>query len=166
MARPQPTLKRFLKTLTDAGLSGLVLTVANISSSSIHPDSDVAAVNSLAISGTYVSGQQNSYSRYTIELQSKLPVQQKGFFFLSSSNSRKKSKHAPFYPLALQYLTIIYWTTFNSKRYSNGYFEVELDYDPQVVLEEVKSAIDSISSFPDGMDTQVFSLDKAHHQHA
>jgi len=42
--------------------------------------------------------------------------------------------------------------TYSNRNYSNGYFEVELDYDPQVVLEEVKSAIDSISSFPDGME--------------
>ena len=42
--------------------------------------------------------------------------------------------------------------TYSNRNFSNGYFEVELDYDPQVVLEEVKSAIDSISSFPDGME--------------
>ncbi|MGB1263333.1 MAG: efflux RND transporter permease subunit [Cognaticolwellia sp.] len=42
--------------------------------------------------------------------------------------------------------------TYSSRNFSNGWFEVELDYDPQVVLEEVKSAIDSISSFPDGME--------------
>ena len=42
--------------------------------------------------------------------------------------------------------------TYSNRGYSNGWFEVELDYDPQVVLEEVKSAIDSISSFPDGME--------------
>jgi len=42
--------------------------------------------------------------------------------------------------------------TYSNRNYSNGWFEVELDYDPQVVLEEVKSAIDSISSFPDGME--------------
>ena len=42
--------------------------------------------------------------------------------------------------------------TYSNRGYSNGWFEVELDYDPQVVLEEVKSAIDSISSFPEGME--------------
>jgi len=42
--------------------------------------------------------------------------------------------------------------TYSNRNYSNGWFEVELDYDPQIVLEEVKSAIDSISSFPDGME--------------
>jgi len=42
--------------------------------------------------------------------------------------------------------------TYSNRGYSNGWFEVDLDYDPQIVLEEVKSAIDSISSFPDGME--------------
>jgi len=42
--------------------------------------------------------------------------------------------------------------TYSNRGYSNGWFEVELDYDPQIVLEEVKSAIDSISSFPEGME--------------
>ena len=42
--------------------------------------------------------------------------------------------------------------TYSNRNYSNGWFEVELDYDPQVVLEEVKSAIDAIPSFPDGME--------------
>lgn len=42
--------------------------------------------------------------------------------------------------------------TYSKRNFSNGWFEVELDYDPQIVLEEVKSAIDSISSFPDGME--------------
>jgi len=42
--------------------------------------------------------------------------------------------------------------TYSNRGYSNGWFEVDLDYDPQVVLEEVKSAIDSIPSFPDGME--------------
>ncbi|TYK65363.1 efflux RND transporter permease subunit [Colwellia echini] len=42
--------------------------------------------------------------------------------------------------------------TYSNRNYSNGWFEVDLDYDPQVVLEEVKSAIDSIPSFPDGME--------------
>ncbi|MEI6893297.1 MAG: efflux RND transporter permease subunit [Colwellia sp.] len=42
--------------------------------------------------------------------------------------------------------------TYSNRNYSNGWFEVDLDYDPQIVLEEVKSAIDSIASFPDGME--------------
>ncbi|MBU2894188.1 efflux RND transporter permease subunit [Colwellia sp. D2M02] len=42
--------------------------------------------------------------------------------------------------------------TYSNRNYSNGWFEVDLDYDPQVVLEEVKSAIDSIPSFPAGME--------------
>ena len=42
--------------------------------------------------------------------------------------------------------------TYSNRNYSNGWFEVDLDYDPQVVLEEVKSAIDSIASFPEGME--------------
>lgn len=42
--------------------------------------------------------------------------------------------------------------TFSNRNYSNGWFEVDLDYDPQIVLEEIKSAIDSIASFPDGME--------------
>ncbi len=42
--------------------------------------------------------------------------------------------------------------TYSNRNFSNGWFEVDLDYDPQVVLEEVKSAIDSIASFPDGME--------------
>jgi len=42
--------------------------------------------------------------------------------------------------------------TYSNRNFSNGWIEVDLDYDPQVVLEEVKSAIDSISSFPDGME--------------
>ena len=42
--------------------------------------------------------------------------------------------------------------TYSNRGFSNGWFEVDLDYDPQIVLEEVKSAIDSIPSFPDGME--------------
>ncbi len=42
--------------------------------------------------------------------------------------------------------------TYSNRNFSNGWFEVDLDYDPQIVLEEVKSAIDSIPSFPDGME--------------
>ena len=42
--------------------------------------------------------------------------------------------------------------TYSNRNFSNGWFEVELDYDSQVVLEEVKSAIDAIPSFPEGME--------------
>ena len=42
--------------------------------------------------------------------------------------------------------------TYSNRGFSNGWFEVELDYDPQVVLDEVKSAIDAIPSFPEGME--------------
>jgi len=42
--------------------------------------------------------------------------------------------------------------TYSNRNYSSGWLEVELDYNPQVVLEEVKSAIDAIASFPDGME--------------
>ncbi|WP_448565584.1 efflux RND transporter permease subunit [Thalassotalea ganghwensis] len=42
--------------------------------------------------------------------------------------------------------------TYSNRNASSGYFRVDESYDPQVVLEEVKSAIDSIPSFPDGME--------------
>lgn len=42
--------------------------------------------------------------------------------------------------------------TYSNRNASSGYFRVDDDYDPQVVLEEVKSQIDAISSFPDGME--------------
>ncbi|MEW6989197.1 efflux RND transporter permease subunit [Colwelliaceae bacterium 6441] len=42
--------------------------------------------------------------------------------------------------------------TYSSRNFSSGYFRVDESYDPQVVLDEVKSAIDSIPSFPDGME--------------
>lgn len=42
--------------------------------------------------------------------------------------------------------------TYSNRNQSTGYFRVDEEYDPQVVLEEVKSQIDSISSFPDGME--------------
>ena len=50
--------------------------------------------------------------------------------------------------------------TYSNRNFSNGWFEVELDYDPQVVLEEVKSAIDSIASFPDGMERVTIEREK------
>ena len=42
--------------------------------------------------------------------------------------------------------------TYSNRNYSSGYFRIDESYDPQIVLEEVKSQIDSISSFPDGME--------------
>ncbi|WDD99541.1 efflux RND transporter permease subunit [Thalassomonas actiniarum] len=42
--------------------------------------------------------------------------------------------------------------TYSNRNFSSGYFRVDDKYDPQVVLDEVKSQIDSISSFPDGME--------------
>jgi len=42
--------------------------------------------------------------------------------------------------------------TYSNRGYSNGWFRVDESYDPQIVLEEVKSAIDAIPSFPDGME--------------
>ncbi|GLX77845.1 acriflavin resistance protein [Thalassotalea insulae] len=42
--------------------------------------------------------------------------------------------------------------TYSNRNFSSGYFRVDEAYDPQVVLDEVKSAIDSIPSFPDGME--------------
>lgn len=42
--------------------------------------------------------------------------------------------------------------TYSNRNYSNGWFRVDESYDPQVVLEEVKSAIDAIPSFPDGIE--------------
>ena len=42
--------------------------------------------------------------------------------------------------------------TYSNSNVSSGYFQVESGYDPQIVLEEIKSQIDSINSFPDGME--------------
>lgn len=42
--------------------------------------------------------------------------------------------------------------TYSNRNASSGYFRIDESYDPQIVLEEVKSAIDSIPSFPDGME--------------
>lgn len=42
--------------------------------------------------------------------------------------------------------------TYSGRNSSFGYFRVSDNYDPQIVLEEIKSAIDSISSFPAGME--------------
>jgi len=42
--------------------------------------------------------------------------------------------------------------TYSNRNYSNGWLRVDEGYDPLVVLDEVKSQIDSISTFPDGME--------------
>ena len=42
--------------------------------------------------------------------------------------------------------------TYSNRNYSSGYFKIDEKEDPQVVLDEVKSQIDAISSFPDGME--------------
>ena len=42
--------------------------------------------------------------------------------------------------------------TYSGRNSSYGWFRVNENYDPQIVLEEVKSQIDSISSFPAGME--------------
>ena len=42
--------------------------------------------------------------------------------------------------------------TNSNQNIATGHFRVEDDYDPQVLLEEIKSQIDSISSFPEGME--------------
>ncbi|EDQ02324.1 efflux RND transporter permease subunit [Shewanella benthica] len=42
--------------------------------------------------------------------------------------------------------------TYSNRNSATGYFRIEDSYNPQIVLDEIKSAIDSISSFPDGME--------------
>ncbi len=42
--------------------------------------------------------------------------------------------------------------TYSNRNYANGWFRVDESYDPLVVLDQVKSQIDSIPSFPDGME--------------
>ncbi len=50
--------------------------------------------------------------------------------------------------------------TYSGRNLSNGWLEIDENYDPQVVLEEVKSQIDSIASFPDGMERPKIERDK------
>jgi multidrug efflux pump subunit AcrB len=50
--------------------------------------------------------------------------------------------------------------TYSSRNLSNGWIEVDENYDPQVVLEEVKGQIDSISSFPEGIERPVIQREK------
>ncbi|MCL1078207.1 efflux RND transporter permease subunit [Parashewanella spongiae] len=42
--------------------------------------------------------------------------------------------------------------TYSNRGSSNGWFEIDETYNPQVVLDEVKSAIDTISTFPAAME--------------
>ncbi len=42
--------------------------------------------------------------------------------------------------------------TYSNRNSSSGWFQVDNDYDVKEVLEEVKSAIDTIATFPDGME--------------
>ena len=42
--------------------------------------------------------------------------------------------------------------TYSNRNFSSGYFRVDESYDPLVVLDEVKSQIDAIASFPEGME--------------
>jgi len=50
--------------------------------------------------------------------------------------------------------------TYSSRNMSNGWIEVDENYDPQVVLEEVKGQIDSISSFPAGIERPIVEREK------
>lgn len=50
--------------------------------------------------------------------------------------------------------------TYSSRNRSNGWIEVDENYDPQVVLEEVKGQIDSISSFPAGIERPIVQREK------
>jgi len=50
--------------------------------------------------------------------------------------------------------------TYSSRNVSNGWIEVDENYDPQVVLEEVKGQIDSISSFPAGIERPIVEREK------
>ncbi|KPZ71494.1 Cobalt-zinc-cadmium resistance protein CzcA [Shewanella sp. P1-14-1] len=42
--------------------------------------------------------------------------------------------------------------TYSNRNQANGYFRIEDSYDPQIVLDEVKSEIGSVSTFPAGME--------------
>ncbi len=42
--------------------------------------------------------------------------------------------------------------SYSNRNSSSGYIRIDEAYDPQVVLEEVKSQVDSITSFPEGME--------------
>jgi len=50
--------------------------------------------------------------------------------------------------------------SYSNRSYANAWLEVDVDYDTQEVLDEVKLQIDSISSFPDGMERPIVRRDK------
>lgn len=50
--------------------------------------------------------------------------------------------------------------TFSKRNSSQGRFRIDESYDPQVVLEEVKTQIDAIASFPDGMERPIVTRRK------
>jgi len=50
--------------------------------------------------------------------------------------------------------------TYSNRSFSQAWLEVDTDYETQEVLDEVKSQIDAISSFPDGMDRPVVTREK------
>ena len=50
--------------------------------------------------------------------------------------------------------------TYSNRNYANSWIEVEDSYDVQEVLDEVKQQVDSINSFPDGMERPVVRKDK------
>jgi len=50
--------------------------------------------------------------------------------------------------------------TYSNRNSSNGWLEVDENYDPQVILEEVKGQIDSISSFPAGIERPTVQREK------
>ncbi len=50
--------------------------------------------------------------------------------------------------------------SYSNRDYSNAWLEVDSDYDMQEVLDEVKTQIDSISSFPNGIERPVIKREK------
>ncbi len=50
--------------------------------------------------------------------------------------------------------------TYSGRNLSRGWIEIDENYDPQVVLEEVKSQVDSIASFPEGMERPQIAREK------
>jgi len=50
--------------------------------------------------------------------------------------------------------------SYSNRSYSSAWVEVNVDYDTQEVLDEVKLQIDSISSFPDGMERPIVRREK------
>lgn len=50
--------------------------------------------------------------------------------------------------------------SYSNRDYSNAWLEVDSDYDMQEVLDEVKTQIDSISSFPNGIERPIIKREK------